>query len=91
MDLTPEERDRLDDYRQMMGDDAGGLAFALDQLTDVMALVGQHTVYCRIEKGPHAGEASLDLTEALGALQKTKTLVQQTRMELREKGEGGAE
>jgi hypothetical protein len=83
MDLTPEERDRLDGYRQMMGDDAGGLAFALDQLTDVMALVGQHTVYCRIEKGPHAGEASLDLAEVLAGLQKAKSLVQESLQHLR--------
>src|SRR5262249_14176727 len=42
MELTPAEREKLDDYRQMMGPQAGGLAVALDSLTDVMALLGQH-------------------------------------------------
>lgn len=83
MDLSHAERDRLDDYRTMMGDDAGSLAFALDSLTDVMALVGQHTAYCRVEKGPRAGEPPLDIVEVLGLLQKIKGQVQQTMLRLR--------
>jgi hypothetical protein len=84
VDLTPEERDRLDDYQQMMGPPAGNLALALDSLTDVMALLGQHKVYCRVEKGPRAGEPPLDLVELLATLQKAKALVQQTLLQLRE-------
>ena len=57
MPLTPEELATLDDYRHMMGADAGGLALALDQLTDVMAMLGQHKVHCRVEKGPRGGTA----------------------------------
>ena len=83
MDLTPEERDRLDDYQQMMGPPAGNLALALDSLTDVMALLGQHKVYCRVEKGPRAGEATLDLVETLRTLQTAKALVQETMLRLR--------
>ena len=83
MELSSEDRDRLADYQQMMGSDAGSLALVLDHLTDVMALVGQHTVYCRIEKGPHAGEAVLDLAEVLSGLQTAKSLVQQTLQRLR--------
>jgi hypothetical protein len=83
MSLTPEERDKLDDYRQMMGEDAGGLALALDQLTDVMAMLGQHKVHCRVEKGPRAGEPPLDLAELLNVLQNAKTLVQETMLRLR--------
>jgi hypothetical protein len=84
MNLTPAERDRLDDYRHMMGDGPGNLAFALDTLTDVMALVGQHKVYCRVEKGPRAGDPPLDLVEVLDALHKAKSLVQQTLLDLRD-------
>ncbi len=86
MQLTPTERDRLDDYRQMMGEPAGNLALALDSLTDVMALLGQHKVYCRVEKGPRSGEPPLDLAELLEALAKAKALVQQTLVGLRGAG-----
>jgi hypothetical protein len=88
MQLDPAERQKLEDYQFMMGNDAGSLALVLDRLTDVMALVGQHTVYCRIEKGPHSGEATLDLAEGMNGLQTAKTLVQQTMQALR--GAGGS-
>ncbi len=84
MELTPVEREQLADYQQMMGDEAGSLALVLDRLTDVLALVGQHTVYCRIEKGPHAGDAALDLAEVMNGLQTAKSLVQQTMLRLRQ-------
>jgi hypothetical protein len=83
MELTPAERQKLDDYRRMMGPQAGSLALALDSLTDVMALLGQHTVYCRVERGPRAGEPPLDIVAVLDALQTAKALVQQALLELR--------
>jgi hypothetical protein len=81
--LTAEEKAKLDDFRFMMGASAGNLALVLDQLTDVMALIGQHKVYCRVEKGPRTGEPPLDVVELLQILQKAKTLVQETMLELR--------
>ena len=42
MPLTPAERDKLQDYQTMMGIEAGALALALDNMTDIMALLGQH-------------------------------------------------
>ena len=87
MALTPAEREKLEDYQQMMGPQAGNLALALDSLTDVMALLGQHTVYCRVGKGPRAGEPPLDLADVLDILQKAKSLVQQTLLDLRGAGE----
>jgi hypothetical protein len=84
MALTPAESDQLDDYRHMMGPTAGSLALALDRLTDVMAMLGQHKVYCRVEKGPRTGEPPLDLLEVLDTLQKAKSLVQETLLTLRE-------
>ena len=83
MALSAEERAKLDDYRFMMGEPAGSLALALDQLTDVMALVGQHTVYCRVEKGPREGEPPLDVAELLAMLQNAKSLIQETMLNLR--------
>ena len=83
MSWTPAEREQLEDYRLMLGENAGGLALALDQLTDVMAMLGQHKVHCRVEKGPRAGEPPLDLVELLDVLQRAKTLVQETMLRLR--------
>jgi hypothetical protein len=84
MDLTPAERNQLEDYQHMMGPAAGNLALALDRLTDVMAMLGQHKVYCRVEKGPRAGEPPLDLQELLDALQTAKGMVQETLLNLRQ-------
>jgi hypothetical protein len=80
------ELEKLHDYQLMMGENAGNLAMALDQLTDVMAMVGQHKVHCRVEKGPRAGEPPLDIVELLDTLQKAKGLVQQTLLHLKDEG-----
>ncbi|HET6575735.1 MAG TPA: hypothetical protein VFG68_19195 [Fimbriiglobus sp.] len=74
---------RLADYRFQMGHDAGNLALTLDQLTDVMQLIARHAVYCRVEKGPRAGEPPLDVAELLRLLAATKELVQESLLRLR--------
>jgi hypothetical protein len=81
--MNSEEKDKLDDYQFMLGPDAGRLALALDQLTDAMAMVGQHTVHCRVEKGPRAGEPPLDVAQLLQTLQDAKLLVQETMLKLK--------
>ena len=86
--MSPEDAARLDDYRFQMGHDAGNLAMALDRLTDAMHLLGQHTVYCRVEKGPRAGEPPLDVAELMRLLQATKELVQESLLRLRSAGGG---
>jgi hypothetical protein len=83
MALDAAERNVLENYQTMLGHDAGSLALALDQLTDVMAAVGQHKVYCRVEKGPRAGEPALDIVALLQTLQNAKDLVQTTLLRLR--------
>jgi len=80
---SPEEREKLSDYQFMLGDDAGRLALVLDQLTDAMAMIGQHKVHCRVEKGPRAGEAPLDIQELLELLQGAKSHVQKTLQHLK--------
>jgi len=77
------DSEKLADYQFMLGDDAGRLALVLDQLTDAMAMIGQHKVHCRVEKGPRAGEAPLDIAELLATLQNAKSLVQQTLLRLK--------
>jgi hypothetical protein len=80
--MTGPEKDRLEDYRFKHGASAGNLAFVLDRLTDIGAIVAQHRVYCRVEKGPRAGEGSLDVEQALDFIKQAKGLVQQTMAEL---------
>jgi len=86
MPLSDDEQTKLDDLRFMMGRDAGALALVLEQLTDAMAIAGQHTVYCRVEKGPRAGAPPLDVVDLLDTLAKAKELVQQTMLKMREDG-----
>lgn len=75
----------LDDLRFQMGPEAGNLAFAHDLLTDAMRAIAQHKVYCRVEKGPRAGEGSLDIEHLLTELQRCKGLVRDTMQSLDER------
>ena len=84
MPLSDDEQTKLDDLRFMLGRDAGALALVLEQLTDAMAIAGQHTVYCRVEKGPRAGAPPLDVVDLLDTLAKAKEMVQETMLKLRE-------
>lgn len=83
MPLNDEELAKLDNYQFMMGDDAGSVALVLDNLTDVMALLAKHTLYCRVEKGPRKGQPPLDVEEALQLLHRTKDLVRDTLSRMR--------
>jgi hypothetical protein len=81
--LSEPEREKLDDLRHMLGADAGNLALVLEQLTDVMAMINLHAVYCRVEKGPRAGMPAFDVVELLKMVETTKELVQETLTRLR--------
>jgi hypothetical protein len=67
----------------MMGTSRGRLAVALDLLTDSLALVGQHGVYCRSERWP--GKPRMDIALVLEQLDDAKQLVQSALEELRAK------
>src|SRR5215204_3607841 len=58
-------RDTLETHETMMGTARGRLAVALDLLTDSLALVGQHGVYCRSERFP--GQPRMDVADAVVA------------------------
>jgi hypothetical protein len=81
--LNESDREKLDDLRTMLGPDAGNLAMVLEQLTDAMAMINLHAVYCRVEKGPRAGLPPLDVAETLEMLEKAKKLVQESLESLR--------
>jgi len=74
-------RDALEVHETMMGAPRGRLAVALDLLTDSMALVGQHAVYCRSDRFP--GQPKLDIALVLEQLEDAKQLVQSAMAELK--------
>jgi hypothetical protein len=70
----------LDHYREarqryefQMGPARGALATALDVLTDALALVGQHGVYCRSTRQPQY--PSMDVRLVMEQIQDSKGLI----------------
>ena len=82
--MTDEDTTRLDDYRFQMGHDAGNLAMALDQLTDAITALNQHTVYYRLEQGQRKAPPP-DLVPLLEVLSDAKKLVQESLLRLKGK------
>jgi hypothetical protein len=74
-------QDALERHETMMGPTRGRLAVALDLLTDSLALVGQHAVYCRSERFP--GQPKMDVALILEQLSDAKELVQSAMDEIR--------
>lgn len=66
--------DTLEYHETMMGQTRGRLAVALDLVTDSLALVGQHGVYCRSERFP--GQPKMDVALVLEQLNDAKELIQ---------------
>jgi hypothetical protein len=58
----------------MMGAERGRLAVALDLLTDALAMVGQHGVYCQSTRMP--GKPTLDIALVLEQIGDAKELLQ---------------
>jgi hypothetical protein len=74
MSVFEKHRETLERHETMMGSARGRLAVALDLLTDSLALVGQHGVYCRSERVP--GKPKLDIALIVEQLDDAKQLVQ---------------
>jgi hypothetical protein len=74
-------RDTLERHETMLGPARGRLAVALDLLTESLALVGQHGVYCRSERMP--GQPRMDVALILEQLDDAKQLVQSAMEELK--------
>jgi hypothetical protein len=84
MSVFEKHRDALEQHETMMGSARGRLAVALDLLTDSLALVGQHGVYCRSERFP--GKPKMDIAMVLEQLDDAKQLVQSAMEEMRKRG-----
>ena len=74
MSVLNKHRDALEVHETMMGNARGRLAVALDLLTDSLALVGQHGVYCKSERFP--GQPKMDIALVLEQLHDAKELLQ---------------
>jgi len=67
-------RRSLEVHETMMGEARGRVAVALDLLTDAMAMVGQHGVYCQSARLP--GKPTLDIALVLEQIGDAKELLQ---------------
>jgi hypothetical protein len=67
-------RQSLELHETMMGQERGRLAVALDLLTDALAMVGQHGVYCQSTRTP--GKPTMDIAIVLEQIGDAKELVQ---------------
>jgi hypothetical protein len=67
-------REALEIHETMMGADRGRLAVALDLLTDALAMVGQHGVYCQSTRLP--GRPTMDIALVLEQIGDAKELLQ---------------
>jgi hypothetical protein len=64
----------LEVHETMMGTARGRLAVALDLLTDALAMVGQHGVYCQSARTP--GRPALDIALVVEQIGDAKELLQ---------------
>ena len=60
-------------YEFQMGPVRGSLATALDMLTDALALVGQHGVYCRSQRQPQF--PAMDVRLVMEQIEHSKGLI----------------
>ncbi len=60
-------------YQFQMGPARGSLATALDMLTDALALVGQHGVYCRSQRQPQF--PAMDVRLVMEQIENSKGLI----------------
>jgi len=74
-------QETLERHETMMGPARGRMAVALDLVTDSMALVGQHSVYCRSDRFP--GQPKMDIALVLEQLEDAKQLLQSAMEQLR--------
>src|SRR5436190_24272422 len=81
MPVFEDKREALDHYETMMGVPRGRLAVTMDMITDAMALVGQHGVYCQSQRWP--GKPVLDVQIVMKGLTDAKELIQSVMEELK--------
>jgi hypothetical protein len=81
MSVFENYRDELEKYEFMMGAARGRLAVTMDIMTDAMALVGQHGVYCQSQRYP--GKPVLDIQLVMKSLTEAKELISSVMEDLK--------
>lgn len=81
MPVFDEKQEELEHYETMMGVPRGRLAVTMDTITDAMALVGQHGVYCHSQRWP--GKPVMDIQIIMKNLTDAKELIQSVMEELK--------
>lgn len=74
MRVLDKHRKTLEVHETMMGQGRGRLAVAMDLLTDALAMIGQHGVYCQSTRIP--GRPALDIALVIEQIGDAKELVQ---------------
>ena len=74
MSILDKHAEELERHETMLGPARGRLAVALDLLTDALAMVGQHGVYCQSARTP--GRPTLDIANVIEQIGDAKELVQ---------------
>src|ERR1700722_3391931 len=81
MTVFDEKQEELEHYETMMGVARGRLAVTMDTITDAMALVGQHGVYCQSQRWP--GKPVMDIQIVMKSLTDAKELIRSVMEELK--------
>ena len=83
MSVFNDKQEELEHFETRMGVPRGRLAVTMDLVTDAMALVGQHGVYCQSQRWP--GRPVMDVELILKNLADAKELIQSVMQELKRK------
>jgi len=83
MSVFNEKQEELEHFETRLGVPRGRLAVTMDLVTDAMALVGQHGVYCQSQRWP--GRPVMDVELILKNLANAKELIQSVMQELKPK------
>ena len=81
MPVFREKREELEHCETMLGVSRGRLAVTMDAITDAMALIGQHGVYCQSQRWP--GKPVMDIQIIMKQLADAKELIQSVMEELK--------
>jgi len=84
MAVFHDKQQELEHFEARMGVPRGRLAVTMDLVTDAMALVGQHGVYCQSQRWP--GKPVMDVQLIMKNLTGAKELIQSVMEELKPKG-----
>ena len=85
MSVFEDRQEELEKYEFMMGVPRGRLAVTMDLLTDALALVGQHGVYCQSARQP--GKPAMDIQIIMNSIDHAKDLIRSVMEELQRRSE----